>query len=222
DDNFFTLEDYKEKISAKQTDKDEKLVYLYTSDKAAQDIYIRAAEGKGYDVLHMNGVLDSHFIGLLERKMENTRWVRVDSDTVDKLIPQAAEEITEDADALNDDQENKLKEVFEAVKREPGHVIGMAKLGETQFPVTITRPEFMRRMKEMAANGGGMAYMGEMPDTLNVVVNTDHALVRRILRARKKEELARQLVDLALLSQNMLQGKDLTDFIQRSVDMLQK
>ncbi|MEZ4849796.1 MAG: molecular chaperone HtpG [Bacteroidia bacterium] len=243
DGNFFTLTDYKEKVAGNQTDKDENVIYLYTTDKKNQDMFIRAAEKKSYDVLNMNGVIDSHFIGLLERKFEKTKWARVDSDTVDKLIVKAEEAKVEEVEAtegedgkkktkkkkkpaelvLTEEQENKLKETFTKVITREGMHVQVDKLGKDQLPILLTRPEFMRRMKEMAAmGGGGMAYMGEMPETINVVVNTQHPLVQNIIDQEDGSELAKQLYDLALLSQNLLEGKDLTDFIHRSVEMLQK
>ncbi|MEM6345224.1 MAG: molecular chaperone HtpG [Bacteroidota bacterium] len=225
--NLFTLEDYKDKIKEAQTDKDEKLVHLYTSDKEQQDIYVRAAEAGNYDVLHMNGVLDPHFIGLLERKQTDTRWARVDSDTLDKLIPKAegeeADTAAEGEDLLNENQLNKIKETFEKAADHPGLTVVMADLGAAQLPITITRPEFMRRMKDMSAVGGGSPFGGaDMPDMLNLVVNQAHPVVKRMAKARTADRMARQLVDLALLSQNLLQGKALTDFIERSVDILRK
>ncbi|MEL7533989.1 MAG: molecular chaperone HtpG [Bacteroidota bacterium] len=227
DGNFFTLEDYKDKVKESQTDQDEKIVHLYTSDKEQQDIYVRAADAGNYDVLHMNGVLDPHFIGLLERKETDTRWARVDSDTIDNLIPKAEAEETEQAsegeDALNENQVNKIKETFEKAANHPGLTVQMSDLGEAQLPITITRPEFMRRMKDMSAVGGGSPFGGaDMPDMLNLVVNQAHPVVKRMAKARTADRMARQLVDLALLSQNLLQGKALTDFIERSVDILRK
>ncbi|MEL6804631.1 MAG: molecular chaperone HtpG, partial [Bacteroidota bacterium] len=139
DGNFFTLEDYREKIKGSQTDKDEKIVHLYTSDKEQQDIYVRAADAANYDVLNMSGVLDPHFIGLLERKETETRWARVDSDTFDKLIPkEAAEEEKAEAgeDDLKENQVEKIKAVFEAAATHPGLTVMMADLGEAQLPVT--------------------------------------------------------------------------------------
>lgn len=230
DGNFFTFGDYKDKIKGNQTDKDEKIVHLYTNDKAQQDIYVRAAEAAGYDVLHMNGVLDPHYIGLLERKETDTRWARVDSDTFDKLIPKAEVEGEEETKkeavegALTETQATKIKEAFEQAATHPGLTVVMSDLGEAQLPITITRPEFMRRMKDMSAVGGGGSPFGgaDMPDMLNLVVNQDHPVVKRMAKARTADRMARQLVDLALLSQNLLQGKELTDFIERSVDILRK
>lgn len=233
DGNFFTLSEYREKIEKVQTDKDESVVYLYTNNKEDQDLFVRAAENEGYDILDMDGVLDSHFIGQLERKVEKSRWVRVDSDTVDNLIPQKEEEKAEGEEAgeekqaelvLTEEQETKLKEAFQGVAAQEGTVVQTKALGEKQLPVMITRPEFMRRMREMAevGGGGGMGFMGEMPDTYNLVVNTKHPLVQGLVDAKDPAPMAKQLLDLALLGQNMLTGKDLTDFIHRSVEMLDK
>ncbi|MEM6801832.1 MAG: molecular chaperone HtpG [Bacteroidota bacterium] len=225
DGNFYTLEDYREKISKKQTDKDENVVYLYSTQKANQDMYIRAADSKDYDVLHMSGVLDSHFIGMLERDTEKSRWVRVDSDTLEKLIPKEGEgEKTEEGSlVLTEEQEQKIRETFEEVAEKPGMSVVLEKMSGDSLPVQITRPEFMRRMKEMAAvGGGGMTMMGEMPDSFNLVVNTQHPLVQGMVESRVRKDTARQLIDLALLSQHMLEGKDLTAFIHRSVDILVK
>ncbi|MEZ4771530.1 MAG: molecular chaperone HtpG [Bacteroidia bacterium] len=232
--NLYSLSEYKDKISPKQTDKDGNLVYLYATDKRIQDMFIHAAEEKGYDILHMNGVIDAHFIQQLERKFEKTRWVRVDSDTLEKLIPKEVADSAEEKPKkgkkkatdrmLSEDEEKKIKESFEkAVSGKQGLNIVTDRLGTTQLPVLITRPEFMRRMKEMAAvGGGGMSYFGEMPDSVNVVVNTQHPLVQSIADAEEDSGMAKQLLDLALLSQNMLEGRELTDFIKRSVEMLQK
>ncbi|MEL6674039.1 MAG: molecular chaperone HtpG, partial [Bacteroidota bacterium] len=220
DGNFFTLDAYREKIAPTQTDKDEKVVYLYTTDPAGQDMFIQGAASKDYDVLIMNGVIDSHFIGMLESKVENSSWQRVDANTLDKLVQKTEE--AEDVVKLDEEAEKSLKAIFEGVIDKEGMIVQLANLGKTDQPVTIVRPEFMRRMKDMAAMGGGMAYMGQMPDTMNVVVNTQHSLVKQLDKLEDPAELAKQLIDLALLSQQMLDGKDLTQFIQRSVGMLSK
>lgn len=238
DNNFFTLEEYREKVAPEQTDKDENVVYLYTTHPGNQDMFIRAASKKGYDVLSMDGVIDSHFIGLVERKVEKSRWVRVDSDTLDNLVPKEAHAEKEGGEeekpkkgkkkktevVLTEEQETKIKETFEKVITREGLTVQVNQLGADTLPVMLTRPEFMRRMREMAAagGGGGMSFMGEMPDTVNVVVNSQHPLVAGMVDKEDSSELAKQLMDLALLSQNMLEGKDLTDFIHRSVDMIGK
>ncbi|RMG17700.1 MAG: molecular chaperone HtpG [Bacteroidetes bacterium] len=219
---FFTIDEYREKVAENQTDKDKKVVFLYATDKKSQDMYIRSARGRGYEVLYLDGIIDSHFIGLMERKLENTRWVRVDSDTLDNLIPKGEDDKKEEKAEilLTDEQLSKIKEAFVSVLPNKSMQVQTASLGEDEMPVVITRPEFMRRMKDMAALGGGNAFMGEMPDSINVVVNTKHPLVRSIVDSKNNTQLAKQLLDLALLSQNMLEGKDLTDFIHRSVEMI--
>ena len=222
EEGLFTLEEFNAKITPLHQDKDEKRVYLYASDKKSQDIYIQAAQDKSYEVLFLGHILDPHFIGLMERKVENSRWVRVDSDTVDKLIPKS-EEAEEDGLLMTEEQLSKIKEAFVAILPQKEMQVQTERLGPEQMPVLVTRPEFMRRMKDMAAmGGGGMNYMGEMPDAVNVVVNTQHPLVVGMIDGRKNQDLAKQLLDLALLSQHMLEGKDLTAFIKRSVEMLEK
>jgi molecular chaperone HtpG len=220
--NHFLLSDYQEKIAPLQTDKDDKIVHLYTTDKAQQDVYIQGAHAKGYDVLNMDGILDSHFIGLVERKEDKTRWVRVDADTLNKLIPKEEEAPAEGEEQLSTEQSDKIKGLFEAVRPSEQMLIETGKLGVDQLPVIITRNEFMRRMREQAALGGGMAMFGEMPDTLNVVVNLDHPLVASLAEKEEGEGLAKQLLDLGLLSQNLLTGQELTEFIKRSVEMIGK
>lgn len=218
---FYPITDFKEKVAQTQTDKDNKVVFLYTTDLAGQDMYIEAAKSKGYDVVIMDGVIDSHFVGLAERKVENTRWVRVDSDTLEKLIPKE-DEGPKDEVLLTDDQTEKIKEAFKGAVGERPYQVETESLGKEEMPVMITRPEFMRRMRDMAAMGGGgqMGFMGTMPDTVNLVVNTAHPLVQGMVDTEDNSQLAKQLVDLALLSQNMLEGKDLTAFIRRSVEMI--
>ncbi|MEO0581676.1 MAG: molecular chaperone HtpG, partial [Bacteroidota bacterium] len=222
DDNYFTFDEYKEKVAAKQTDKDENVIFLYTSDRKEQDMFIRSAEAAGYDTLAMEGVIDNHFIDSLERKLEKVRFVRVDSDTVDKLIPKAEEDNKEEDEGLTltEDQENKIKEVFTGTVSEQTWSVQLAKLGEGQLPVMITRPEFMRRMKDMAAVGGQNAFMQDMPDSINVVINTQHPLITAMVDTEDNAAMAKELLDLALLGQGMLTGKELTDFIHRSVDLL--
>ncbi|MEO0896018.1 MAG: molecular chaperone HtpG [Bacteroidota bacterium] len=220
DDNFFTFEEYKEKIAEKQTDKDENLVILYTTNKDDQDMFIRAAEAKGYDILNMDSVVDNHYIDNLERKMEKVRFVRVDSDTVDKLITKE-DEAKDEGLILTEEQENQVKEAFQQAIEGKSWAIQLNKLGEEQLPVLITRPEFMRRMKEMASVGG-QDFMREMPDSVNVVVNTQHPIIQEMVDKDANPDLVKELLDLALLGQGMLTGKDLTDFIHRSVNMLKK
>ena len=218
-DTYFTVEEYKEKIKENQTDKDGKLVFVYASDIAKQSTFIKSAENRNYDVLHMNGVLDSHFIGLLERKNENTSWKRVDSESITNLIRK--EEDGEES-KLSETQTTAVKDLFkEALNNEKMTVMTEA-LGEKELPVVITRPEFMRRMKDMSATGGA-SYFGDMGDMYNVIVNTSHPITSKIAKAKKderKSDLIQQVVDLALLSQNMLDGAKMTEFIHRSVDLI--
>jgi molecular chaperone HtpG len=214
----FPLEKYKEHIKANQTDKNENVVALYTSDKGKQDVYIRSAENKGYDVLEMTSVIDSHFIGMLEQKMEKFSLKRVDSETIEKIIDKdiKLESI------LTEDQQTKVKEVFEKAIDNKKMKIAMEALSVDELPVSIMLPEFMRRMKDMSAAGGGMNFMGAMPEIYNVVVNSNHPAVQKILQESSEEvqaKIAKQVYDLALLSQGMLTGKDLTDFIKRSVEI---
>jgi len=216
---FFTMDEYKEKASANQTDKDDNVIYLYTTDAGKQDTYIQSAKNKGYDVLLMDGVIDSHVINFLEQKLEKTQLKRVDADTVDKLVDK--DEKIESV--LSEDDENKVKEIFEKAINNQNMNIKVESLSPEEMPVTITMSEFMRRMKDMAkTGGGGYAMMGNMPDQFDVTVNANHSIISKILRAKKEEkksQLAKQSFDLAMLSQNMLSGADLTNFIKRSVDM---
>ena len=217
----FTLDEYKEKVSATQTDKDKQLVYLYTNDAGKQDSFIQSAKNKGYDVLRMDGVLDSHFIGNLEQKLENTQLKRVDSEIIDKLI--AKDEKMESI--LSKEEEESVKSVFEKAINNKNMTLAIEPLSPDDLPVTITMSEWMRRMKEMArtGGGGGMAFMGNMPDNYNVAINGNHSIVQKIIKADSEEQktkLAKQAYDLALLSQNMLTGADLTSFIKRSVELV--
>ena len=220
---YFTLAEYKDKIAPTQTDKDKKLVYLYSTDPGKQDAYIQSAKKRSYDVLIMDRVLDNHFINLLEQKLENTTLKRVDAETIDKLVDK--DEKVESV--LSEKEQEKLKEIFETAIDKKDIVLSLQPLAADEMPVTITLPEFMRRMKDMAASGGGggMGMMGSFPETLNVVINTNHSLASKIIKAKKEEtraQLAKQAYDLAMLSQNLLTGNDLTNFINRSLDLAAK
>lgn len=218
---YFTFEGYKEKVKDAQTDKDKQLVYLYSSDKIAQHSYTQAAIDKGYDVLLMDGVLDNHFVNAIEQKFEKTRFARVDADVVDKLIPKEENQLSK----LSDEQKEGLKPVFTNAVNDKNFTVVFENLSESDLPVLITQPEFMRRMKDMQAlgGGGGMGFMGSMPDYYNLVVNANHPVVFNLTEEKddtKKESMAKQLTDLALLSQNLLKGEALTGFIRRSVDLI--
>ena len=286
DDKYFTLDEYKTLIKDNQTDKDGTLVYLYTTNKNEQYSYIQAAKDKGYSVLVMNGQLDVHAIGQLEQKLDKVRFVRVDSDTIDRLIQK--EEVGKVS--LEEEQREALQEIFKSQLpklEKTEFMVTLEALGSNSNPVVLTQGEYMRRMREMSAMQLGMAFYGEMPDSYNLVINTDHALVKDILeneesacneklqpiladikgwKARqsdlretqnnkKEEEITEaekedmtntnkkiaelrvecnkiiaeyaagnkkvsQLIDLALLSNGLLKGEALSNFIKRSVDLI--
>lgn len=216
---YFTLNEYKDKIAPNQTDKDGKLVYIYTNDPAKQDSFIQSANRKGYDVLQMNSPIDSHFVNTLERKLEKTSLKRVDADVVDKLI--AKDEKIESV--LTESETNDVKGIFETAINKPNMTVKVEALGPDELPVTVTMDEFMRRMKDMAAmSGGSMGFYGNLPDSYNVSINSNHKLVSRILKAEGAEQgrLAKQAFDLAMLSQGMLTGAELTEFVNRSVSLI--
>ncbi|HHT04451.1 MAG TPA: molecular chaperone HtpG [Bacteroidales bacterium] len=218
---FYSIEDYAKKIKPLQTDKDKKQVYLYTNNIDSQYPYIQAAKDKGYDVLLMDGILDNHFVNLMEQKIQDSRFVRIDSDVIDKLIPK--DEII--PSKLDEKQTESLKTLVEAQVDKQKFTIVMESLNETDSPLTITQNEFMRRMKEMSEmGGGGMAsFYGEMPETYNLVVNTNHPLMNEVLTEtdpEKQTQVLSQLKDLALLSQGLLKGEALNSFIQRSIGII--
>ncbi len=231
DNKYFTLDEYKTLIESNQTDKNGTLVYLYANDKEEQYAFIDAAKEKGYDVLMMDGQLDVHWVGLLEQKLEKTRFVRVDSDTIEHIIEK--EEKTT-VDLSNKEKEN----LTEAIKSQLPKIdktefnVDFKSLGENTRPVQITQNEFSRRMKEMSAMQPGMAFYGEMPNMFQVILNMDHPIAKQLLNDTKdksKEEATvfasentklKQVIDLALLSNGMLKGEALSNFIKRSVEML--
>jgi len=215
----YTLNEYKEKVAPEQTGKDGNLVYIYTNDPAKQHAFIDSAEKKGYDILLMNTPIDNHFIGHIEHKLEKTSFKRVDADVADKLIKKddAPEHV------LTEEQSAKVKTVFEKAISKPGYKIEVESLNPEELPVTITMDEFMRRMKEMAAMGGGMGFYGSMPDNYKVIINGNHKLISRIASEENEElqaQLSKQAFDLALLSQGLLTGAELTDFVKRSVSLI--
>lgn len=231
DAKYFTLEEYKTLTEASQTDKNGELIYLYANDRQEQYSHIEAAKEKGYDILMMDGQLDTHWMGLLEQKSEKTRFVRVDSDTIEHII---AKEETEKVE-LTDQQK---EEVTEAVKSQLPAIektefsVDFKSLGETSRPIQITRNEFSRRMKEMAAMQQQMAFYGEMPDTYQIVLNVQHPLIKELINQsehKDKEQLIaevstdnrlKQLVDLALLANGMLKGEALSNFVKRGFEIL--
>jgi molecular chaperone HtpG len=283
---YFTWDEYNKVIKENQTDKDKKLICLYTSDEEAQYSFIEAAKAKGYDVLVLDSQLDSHLINHLESKFENTQFVRVDADVVDKLIKKDDGAVSK----LTSSQESKLTTVFQSqLPSGANYIVMFEPMSEGANPVVITQSEFMRRMKDMSQLGGGMGFYGDLPDSYNLVVNSNHKLVEQIAKSteeavkdeispieteiskldtdiqaletlkkgkkdeeipqeekdqmedltkkkeeqnKKKEEvlkaygtknpLIKQLVDLALLSNNMLKGEALDTFVKRSVELIEK
>ncbi len=217
---YFTIDEYRTYSKDLQTDKDGQLIYLYTSDTGKQHSFIEAANRKAYDVLILDGVLDSHFVNTLEQKLEKTQFRRVDSDTLDKLIVK-----DEKIDSvLSQADQDKLKAIFEKAINNTSMTVVLDSHAPDHFPVTITMSEWARRMKDMAKTGGGGMYgfMGSMPDQYSVSINSNHPMAQKILAAQdesRRGELAKQAFDLALLSQGMLTGADLTQFIRRSVDL---
>ncbi len=220
DGTYYTYEELEAKIKDAQTDKDDKLVILYASDKVAQHSYIEAAKAKGYEVLLLDSPIVSHLIQKLESSKENISFARVDADHLDNLIKKEDTQISK----LSDEEKEKLKLNIEEVIGEKGYTVQMEAMDSSASPFIITEPEFMRRMKEMQqTGGGGMFGMGNMPEMYNLVVNTNHELVSEILNtktAKKRERLINQSLDLARLSKGLLRGEELTDFIKRSYQMI--
>ncbi len=220
DGSYYTLDSYREKIKALQTDKDKTVCYLYASNAEEEHAYIEKAKAKGYDVLLMDSPLESHFINLLEQKIEKTRFVRVDSDTVEKLIPHD-DTIPE---KLSKEEKEKLQPIIEGEVDKQKFTVQLESLEESDAPMQVTQSEFMRRYREMAqTSGGGMGFYGELPESYNLVVNINHPLISRVLNetdAEKQKELVHQLTDLALLANGLLKGEALSKFLKRSVEMI--
>ena len=226
---YFCIEDYKKAIEGSQTDKDKKVVFLYATDVDSQYSFIEAAKNRGYDVLLMDCHLDSHFVNLLEAKLENVRFARVDSDSIDNLIP-TEEKIRPE---LSESDQEDLSTMFKAVLPIGNEYHVQAdNLGADAAPILITQSEFMRRYREMSALGGGMNFYGEMPEMYNITVNMQNPLVEKIMGAKpaekteveayaKDNDALKQITDLALLANGMLKGKDLSDFIARSAKVVE-
>ena len=215
---YFTLEDYRKEIETAQTDKDGNVIYLYATDADEQYSFIQAARNAGYSVLLCDCELDSHFVNMIEQKVEKSRFARVDSDTVDNLIVKEEKVKPE----MKDDDKKALSDLFKTVLPEGNeYQVEPENLGEQAAPVVITQSEFMRRWREMSAMGGGMNFYGEMPKSYNIKVNMENPLIARIWGDREgSAELLKQVVDLALLQNGMLKGKALADFIARSTELL--
>lgn len=213
----FTLDEYSEEVQAAQTDKDGNKVYLYTTDVEQQDAFIQSAQNKGYSIIKLDTLIDSHFINTMESKTEKTQWKRVDADAIDKLIDTG---ITLEA-ILTDAAKESVKKVFEETLNDKQKVVAVEAMSPDELPAIVTQNEFMRRMSEMSkTGGGGMGMFGSMPNTYNITINANHPLISKLADLKDESEqkaLAKQISDLALLSQNLLTGSDLTAFIKRTV-----
>ncbi|WP_438962117.1 molecular chaperone HtpG [Nonlabens sp.] len=221
DNEYFIWDELIEKIKPTQTDKDDKTVILYASNKEEQHSYIAAAKAKGYQVVLLDSPIVSHLMQKLESSKENITFVRVDADHVDNLIKKDEDQISK----LTDEEKESLKEVITTTIADSNYTVQVEAMSSDAAPFMITQPEFMRRMKEMQATGGGGGMMGfgNMPDMYNLVVNGNHELVQEIFNtktAEKKERLIKQSVDLAKLSQGLLKGEALTDFVTRSYELI--
>ncbi|MBL6660595.1 MAG: molecular chaperone HtpG [Crocinitomicaceae bacterium] len=215
--DFFTIEEYKEKVKALQTDKDGKVVCLYTSNEEEQYSFVKKAKDRGYDVLHLDGPLMSHWLQKLETTFENISFTRVDSDSLDKLIKK-----DEDIPSkLSKEDEEKLKPIFEETLNKEKFMVQFESMSEDEAPIIVTQPEFMRRMMEQQRLGGGGMY-GAFPEMHHVVVNANHPKIGSLLEKKDKDQKAmvKQLTDLALLGQGMLKGEALNSFIERNIEQI--
>ncbi len=220
DNKYFTLDEYATHIETNQKDKDNRKVYIYSNNADEQFSYIEAAKERAYDVLLMDGMLDAHFVNALEQKLVNSSFVRVDADTIDNLIKK---DDTVMPSKLDDAQKDSLKAVFEQLVDKKQFELVFENMSETDSPLMITQNEFMRRMKDMSLVGGSPMYgLGELPDVYNLVINTNHPVFIDTLDKPEEDQKSRlqQLYDLARLSQNLLKGKELNEFIKRSVQLI--
>ena len=230
---YFTLDEYRAVITENQTDKEGNVTYLYASDKDSQFTFIDAAQEKGYDVLLMDGQLDTHWVGLLEQKLENSRFIRVDSETAENIIVKEESAKVDLTDKQKENLEEAVKSQLPKIEKTE-FTIDYKALGKESRPIQITQNEFSRRMKEMSQMQPGMAFYGEMPDTYQVALNIDHPFIAGMIsetEGKEKEDLAQyaidnktlhQLIDLALLSNGMLKGEALNDFIKRNYEGLKQ
>jgi len=217
DEKFYTYEELEKKTKKLQTDKDGNLIILYAQNKDEQYTYIESAKEKGYEILLLDSPIIPHLIQKLESKKEKLKFSRVDSDTLENLIKKDDQVVSK----LSDEEKDKLKPMIESAVSDDKYTVQLEALDSKSLPFMLAQPEFMRRMKEMQQSGGGG--MGNMPDMFSLIVNTNHELVGKILNTRtekKRNSLIKQSVDLAKLSQNTLTGKDLTEFINRSIDLI--
>ena len=216
---YFTLEEYKEKVKPIQTNNSNKIVHIYTTNKDEQHAYINAAQERSYDVLVFDSPIDSHFINALERKMDDVYFVRVDGETVENLVKKEENKVSK----LTEEEKNAFRPVVEECISKEKYMVQFEDLGENDPPMIIIKPEFMRRMKDMQAFAPGSSQFGFMPEFYNLVVNVNNPLVGKILTEKdeeKKKRLTKQAADLALLAQGLLKGEDLTNFVKRSVELI--
>jgi molecular chaperone HtpG len=214
---LYTIEEYKEKVAALQTNKDGKTIFLYTNNSEEQFSFVKKANDRGYDVLQLEGPLTPHWIAQMEQLFENIGFARVDADTLDKLI-QKTDEIPS---KLSKEEEEKLKPVFEAAVNKEKYIVHFESMSEDDAPIIITQPEFIRRMMEQQKMGGA-GFFGAFPETYNLVVNANHAKIGSILTKSEEgqKSTVKQLTDLAMLAQGMLKGEALNAFIERNIDQI--
>lgn len=219
DGNYYTLEEYKKKIEDTQTNKDKRLVYLYATNEDEQYANIENAKSRGYNVLLMDGILDSHFISSMEQKFENTQFSRVDSNTIDKLIEKKDDDTVS---KLSDSDKESIKASFEAIIDKTVFSIEFVNMDEKEVPVELTQNEWMRRMKDMNMVGG-MSMWGDMPDHYTLIINTNNNVITSLVNKDEdsRKEVISQLYDLVRLSKNLLKGKELNEFIKRNFDSMQ-
>ncbi len=218
DGKYFTFAEYRDHINATQTNKDKKVVHLYATNQEEQHAFIEAAKEKAYDVLVLDTPIDSHFVNMLETELENVSFARVDADVMDKLIVREEEMPSK----LSQEQKDKLKPVIEQNLDQKSFQVSFENMSESEQPMVITQPEFMRRMKDMSVTGG-MSYMGNLPDSFMLVVNSNHRLIGKLLDEKDealRDKQVKQLIDLAMLAKNMLKGEKLTHFVKRSADLM--
>jgi molecular chaperone HtpG len=219
DGKYFTFDEYRDLIITNQENKDKKLVYIYSTSAGDQHTFIEGAKARGYDVLLMNGVLDPHFVNMLEHKLEQSTFKRVDADIPAKLVEKDEARVSK----LNAEQEEQLRNLATDMISKEHYTLNLEPLGENDAPVIITRPEFMRRMKEMSTHGGGYGFMGDIGDHYNMSLNTNHPLYSKLLlepQDENRRQKLRHAIDLAMLAQGMLKGDELARFLRRSEDLL--
>ncbi|MDL2240118.1 molecular chaperone HtpG [Bacteroidales bacterium OttesenSCG-928-K22] len=216
---YFTIEEYKKEIKVNQTDKDNKIIAIYTSNIEEQYSFIEATKDAGYDVLILNEVIDGYFINAIESKNTDLAFVRVDSDIPSKLINKDEETPSK----LNEEEKTKVKDLFEGIVDKAQFTVEMESMSETDMPVIITRTEFMRRMKDMSKLGGGGFYGMDFPESFNLKVNENHPLITKLVESdneNEKKQVAEQLIDLAMLQQDILKGEKLANFLKRSINLI--